>query len=110
MQLRRGVLEFSGGATAWFLRHLARGAAAMTLGHVILGRTEAELDRCRDHEHVHVRQYERWGPFFIPAYLACSLWLTLRGKRGYHDNPFEVEAYNPANHRHHEHTEPTAKS
>jgi hypothetical protein len=42
---------------------------------------------------VHVRQYERWGPFFIPAYLLCSVWLMLRGYNAYLDNPFEVEAY-----------------
>ena len=45
------------------------------------------------HEMVHVRQYERWGPFFIPAYLACSLGLWLAGKDAYRDNPFEREAY-----------------
>jgi len=42
---------------------------------------------------VHVRQYERWGPLFGPAYLGCSLVLWLMGKRAYRDNPFEVEAY-----------------
>jgi hypothetical protein len=94
---RRGrVLEFWGGAAAVFLRRLFRGAAAMTLGHVVLGRTLHDLERSRAHELVHVRQYERWGPFFLPAYLLCSLVLWCRGKDGYLDNPFEREAYDKA--------------
>lgn len=66
----------------------------MTLGHVILGRDAACLDFARCHEHVHVRQVERWGPFFIPAYLLASLYYYLRGGRAYFDNPFEREAFN----------------
>jgi hypothetical protein len=65
----------------------------MTLGHVILGRDTAALAATREHERVHVRQYERWGPLFIPAYLGCSLYLWLRRRDPYYDNPFEVEAY-----------------
>jgi hypothetical protein len=91
-----GVLEFHGGLVAWLLRHAAGGASAMTLGHVILGRTRADLNRAREHEHVHVRQYERWGLMFIPAYGLCSAWLWLRGRRPYWDNPFEREAYGRA--------------
>lgn len=99
VQLIQGVLEFSGGGVRWLLRHvpLLRGAAAVTFGHVILGQTRADLERCRRHEHVHVRQYERWGPVFLPAYLACSLWLWLRGRNWYLDNPFEVAAYREDN-------------
>ncbi len=66
----------------------------MTLGHVILGRDAECLDSSRDHEHVHVRQYERWGAFFIPAYLGASVYCWLRGYDAYLDNPFEREAYN----------------
>jgi hypothetical protein len=87
------TLEFHGGFVAWFLRHGARGAGAMTLGHVILGQTAEFLDFAREHELVHVRQYERWGPFFLPAYSLCAVWLWLRGRHGYWDNPFEREAY-----------------
>jgi hypothetical protein len=91
-----GVVEVHGGLVGWYLR---RGmpwfgpAAAMTLGHVILGRDADCLDSSREHEHVHVRQYERWGPFFIPAYLAASVWCWLCGYDAYFDNPFEREAY-----------------
>lgn len=92
---REATLECWGGWTARLLGNmpLAGGASAMTLGHVILGQTIGVLDRAREHEMVHVRQYERWGPAFIPAYLACSLVLWFRGKDPYFDNPFEREAY-----------------
>lgn len=92
-QIRRGALEFHGGAVTWSLSRLWISARAMTLGHTILGRTPYDLDDTRDHEHVHVRQYSRWGPFFIPAYLLCSLALWFRGRNPYLDNPFEVEAF-----------------
>lgn len=92
----RGAVEIHGGLVAWFLRHgmpWFGPAAAMTLGHVILGRDTACLDRSRDHEHAHVRQYERWGLLFIPAYLSASVWCWLRGYDAYLDNPFERQAY-----------------
>ena len=47
----------------------------------------------RCHEHVHIRQYERWGALFVPAYLAASAWQGLRGGAPYRDNVFEREAY-----------------
>ncbi len=60
--LRRWPLKFYGGGIAWFLSRLPSDfVMAMTLGHVILGRTKAALDISREHELVHVRQYERWG-------------------------------------------------
>jgi hypothetical protein len=91
-----GVIEVHGGAVEFFLRRctlLPNGASAMTLGHVVLGRDETLLDLTRTHERVHVRQVERWGPLFIPAYLTASLILWMRGKRAYADNPFEIEAF-----------------
>lgn len=90
------VLEFHGGAVRWLLEHFPGQPAAMTLGHTVLGRTTAELEFCRSHELVHVRQYERWGPFFLPAYLLASLWLWLAGRDPYRENPFEIEAYREA--------------
>lgn len=87
------ILEFHSGAVEWFLQHFPGDAAAMTLGHVVIARSEAALDITHEHEMVHVRQYERWGPLFIPAYLLCSLVLWLRRRDPYRDNPFEVEAY-----------------
>ena len=91
-----GVLEVHGGLVTWFLTHctlLRGGASAMTLGHVVLGRDELLLDLTRQHERVHVRQCERWGPLFLPAYGLASLAALLRGGRPYEDNVFEREAF-----------------
>jgi hypothetical protein len=92
------ILEFWGGAVTRFLKHapLVQGAAAMTLGHVVLGVDRQALDDSREHELVHVAQYERWGPAFLPAYGLCSLALWLAGRSPYWDNPFEREAYRRA--------------
>jgi hypothetical protein len=96
IELIQGCIEIRGGIVAFLLRRctlLPNGASAMTLGHVILGRDALALDMARDHEHVHVRQYERWGPFFIPAYLIVSIVLWFQRRNPYLDNPFEREAY-----------------
>ncbi len=92
----RGVIEVHGGPAAWFLKRcvpLPGGAAAMTLGHVVLGRDAPSLDRSRDHERAHVRQCERWGPFFLPAYLLAAAYAHFPAPDPYLDNPFEREAY-----------------
>ncbi|PHR94002.1 MAG: hypothetical protein COA78_32215 [Blastopirellula sp.] len=89
------VIEFYGGGVKWLIHRLPNGqfVLAMTLGHTILGQTPASLDVAFDHEMVHVRQFERWGPLMGPAYLLSSLVLWFMGKRPYRDNPFEREAY-----------------
>jgi hypothetical protein len=92
-----GVLEVTAGPLLAVLSRYSAvggGIRAITLGHVVLGTDAAALESTRSHERVHVRQYERWGPLFIPAYFACSGWQWLRGRHPYLDNPFEVEAYN----------------
>jgi hypothetical protein len=66
---------------------------AITFGHVIVGLDAATLDGVRAHEQVHVKQYERWGLLFGPAYLLSSLAQWMRGRRSYLDNRFEREAY-----------------
>lgn len=91
-----GVLEVHGRLTRFFLSHctlLRGGASAMTLGHVVIGRDARLLEQTREHERVHVRQCERWGPLFIPAYLVACVMLFLSGRRAYEDNPFEREAF-----------------
>uniref|UniRef100_A0A7C2K036 Signal peptide prediction n=1 Tax=Schlesneria paludicola TaxID=360056 RepID=A0A7C2K036_9PLAN len=91
-----GVLEVTAGpllATLSRYSAVGGGIRAITLGHVVLGTDAGALEETRSHERVHVRQYERWGPLFIPAYLTCSGWLWLCGRNPYLDNPFEVEAY-----------------
>lgn len=95
VRVRDGVVEFHGGFTRWVVRHLPTGelTLAMTLGHTVIGQTEAALDVAHDHEMIHVRQFERWGPLMAPMYWGYSLVLWLTGKRPYLDNPFEKEAY-----------------
>ena len=91
-----GVLELHGRTISLILQRctpLKGGASAMTLGHVVLGRDKASLDLTRTHERVHVRQCERWGPLFIPAYFAASFLVWRRGGQAYRDNPFEREAF-----------------
>jgi hypothetical protein len=91
-----GVLELHGRAVGLFLRYvvpLPGGASAMTLGHVVLGLDRATLARTRAHERVHVRQCERWGPLFLPAYGIASLIALARRGDAYRDNAFEREAY-----------------
>jgi hypothetical protein len=87
------TLEFWGGAVTALLNSRLVNASGMTLGHVIIGVAGPKLESIRSHEWVHVRQYERWGPLFIPAYLASSALLWLTGRHPYWDNPFEIEAY-----------------
>ena len=98
VQRRGRVLEFYGGWATLFLKifPLVAGASAVTFGHTVLGRSREHLDASRAHERVHVRQYERWGPLFVPAYCLCWVVLWLRGKHPYHDNPFERQAYDEA--------------
>jgi hypothetical protein len=94
-RLVRGVVEAQGGVATALLRYVL-GAAAVTLGHVVLGRDQQCLDDTREHERVHVRQYERWGPFFLPAYFLSSFLARLRGQHPYLDNHFEREAFDEA--------------
>ncbi|MEM9367063.1 MAG: hypothetical protein AAGD07_13800 [Planctomycetota bacterium] len=95
VRIRGRAIEFYDGGTKWFVQRLPHGqfALAVTLGHTILGQTDASLDISRKHEAVHVAQYERWGPFMLPANFACSVFMVLTGHRFYRDNPFEREAY-----------------
>ena len=95
-RLVSGILEVHGPLPRflleWFVP-LANGASAITLGHVVIGKSAAALEDCRAHEQVHVRQYERWGPFFIPAYFLASLEAWMRHGDPYRDNRFEKQAF-----------------
>lgn len=96
-RIRGPVVQFHSGGVQWLIqRLLGWEILAITLGHTVLGQTEVALDLSHEHELVHVRQFERWGPLMGPAYLLCSLVLWLRGGRAYRDNPFEREAYGEA--------------
>ncbi|HUP30909.1 MAG TPA: hypothetical protein VM122_12085 [Usitatibacter sp.] len=95
VQRREGALEFAGGALARAVMRLPPRMrfGALTLGHAILGLDGATLDHCRCHEQVHVRQYERWGPLFLPLYVASSALQLACGRDPYRDNRFEREAF-----------------
>jgi hypothetical protein len=87
----QGVLEFTGRSRPLL------GFGAITFGHVIIAANADCLEACRAHEHVHVRQYERWGVLFFPLYGAASAIAWLRGGHFYRDNRFEREAYGREN-------------
>jgi hypothetical protein len=90
-----GVLEAGGGRIDRLASLLSPSArfVAITFGHVIVGIDHVSLRCVRSHEHVHVRQYERWGVLFFPLYLASSLVQLLSGRDPYFSNCFEREAY-----------------
>ena len=90
-----GVVEAHGPLLRWALSRLIPnrgGASAITLGHVVLGCDAVRLESTRVHERVHVEQYERWGPLFLPAYMGASFAAYIRGGDYYFDNRFEREA------------------
>ncbi len=84
----RGVLLAEG---AGWPRRLGWSYRAITFGHTILSVDELDPDTF-EHELVHVRQYERWGPLFVPVYVLASVLARLKGRHHYRDNPFEVSA------------------
>jgi hypothetical protein len=88
-----GVWEFSDSPFLYKIRF-----PAMTFGHVVLGRSDRELDLWREHERVHVCQYERMGIFFIPLYFVSTFIALMCGLRGYYDNQFEIAAYRKVAH------------
>jgi hypothetical protein len=95
MQTVDGVVELHGRLIATILRRcvpIPGGAAAITFGHVVLGRDSAALASTRAHERIHVGQCEVWGPAFIPAYLLAGLWALITGAGAYHGNYFERQA------------------
>ena len=89
------ILEFWGGFLPFFLRTFPfiAGSPVATFGHIVVGRSQRHLEACRPHQLVHVGQYERWGPLFVPTYLGWWFVLWCCGKRPYYDNPFERQAF-----------------
>jgi hypothetical protein len=90
-----GVIEVAGGQLGRIVSLLPASArfVAITFGHVIIGTDHTVLWRVRSHEHVHIRQYERWGLLFFPLYVVSSLVQLLHGRHPYLNNCFEREAY-----------------
>lgn len=101
VQVVAGVAEFHSGIAGRFFASRPHPFCfgAITLGHVILGTCHRQLAALRGHEHVHVRQYERWGMFFLPAYALSSLWEVSHGRCGYRNNYFERQAYAVEDHQ-----------
>ena len=95
MRLADGVIEAHGGRLATAVARRCR-FCAITFGHVVLATDACAAERCRAHERVHVRQYERWGALFFVAYVASSAWQALAGGDAYRDNRFEREARHAA--------------
>jgi len=95
LRLHDGVAEFSGGRLGALVASMPPRLrfSAITFGHVVIGVSEPEMAAVRSHERVHVRQYERWGPLFLPAYLLSSAWQLARGRSPYRDNYFERMAF-----------------
>lgn len=92
MELRR-----RDGYWLWVGGPVPRGAAAMTLGPVVLIRRRAADDaELLRHEEEHVRQWHRLGPVrFLVRYLGAYLGWRIRGYphwSAYRRIPFEVEA------------------
>lgn len=84
-RLEGGIVVFEGQPRGflWILARMRREAA--TFGHVVLSAAPLR-GALRRHELAHVEQYERFGPAYIPVYLA--LWLV----RGYRRHPLELAA------------------
>jgi hypothetical protein len=88
-RVTRGVVVCEG---ADWPRRMGWPFTAITFGHVVLSVPEPIPEDVLEHELVHVAQYERWGPLFVPIYLIASLWALIRGRHYYKDNPFELSA------------------
>lgn len=72
-------------------RRLGWSYRTITFGHVVLAVDDLDPATLA-HELVHVRQYERWGPLFLPLYGYAALYAMLGGGHPHHDNVFEWEA------------------
>jgi hypothetical protein len=90
-----GVIEVGGGPLRTLTSRLPSCAsfAAITFGHIVIGVDHDVLREVREHERVHVQQYERWGLLFFPLYVGSSVIQLLAGGNPYRDNAFEREAY-----------------
>jgi hypothetical protein len=93
--MHRGTIGIFGPGVARLLRKvpIVGGARAMTLGHSILAVDREAWHQTFTHEWIHVRQYQWFGPLFVPAYFIESAWQWFRGGDPYMDNRFEKQAY-----------------
>lgn len=85
---RNGVVEMQ---VKWLPMH----AAGETMGRLVLYTVVLDgtvYNKIQPHEMHHVKQNEKWGPLFGPAYGVACLVAMAEGKDFYFDNYFEVEA------------------
>jgi hypothetical protein len=80
-----GAFVFDGSPRGLTSLLRAMGRTAMTVGFVIVAAVPVE-GTLLAHERHHIRQYSRWGPFFIPVYLALAI------PYGYRRHPMERAA------------------
>ena len=76
---------------AHYLDHGLMPIRAQTLGRYVFARQPLPPEIV-EHELEHVRQWQRLGPFFLPAYVASSAVALLRGRHPYWANAFEAAA------------------
>jgi hypothetical protein len=74
----------------WFRAH-AMPVTAQTLGRYVFARGPIS-DHTLAHECEHIRQWDRFGPLFLPLYFGSSTVAMFRGRRPYWDNRFEAAA------------------
>jgi hypothetical protein len=74
----------------WFRAQLIP-VRAQTLGRFVFARETVPADILA-HECEHIRQWERFGPFYLPLYFGSSALALLQGRRPYRDNAFESAA------------------
>jgi hypothetical protein len=74
----------------WFRAHLMP-VQAQTLGRYVFAR-DTISPQILAHECEHVRQWGRFGPFYLALYFGSSAVAFSRGRRPYWDNRFEAVA------------------
>ena len=74
----------------WFRAQLMP-VRAQTLGRYVFALEALPADILA-HECEHIRQWGRFGPFYLPLYFGSSAIALLKGRRPYWDNRFEAAA------------------
>jgi hypothetical protein len=93
MRSKTPALLVYGPFADFLLAHHPFGAmSAMAIGHVVIAGHHGLTRQTLRHELMHVRQAAVWGVVFPFAYVASSLWASLRGRDAYWNNFFEVAA------------------
>lgn len=69
----------------WFVNNplVARGYDATTYGNTVISKPSVDISSCYigEHEEQHTKQYQWWGPAFIPAYIVDFLLNRYKGSK-----------------------------